>query len=36
MQVEEDKITKIIEDLGGKDLEAINELIAEYVAFALI
>jgi ribosomal protein L12E/L44/L45/RPP1/RPP2 len=31
LQVEEDKITKIIEDLNGKDVEAINGLIAEYV-----
>ena len=31
MQVEEDKIQKIIEDLSGKDIEAINDMITEYV-----
>jgi ribosomal protein L12E/L44/L45/RPP1/RPP2 len=29
IQVDEEKITKIINDLAGKDLDAINEMIAK-------
>ncbi len=36
VQVEEDKIQKIIEDLSGKDIEGINDMITAYVCVCVL